>query len=210
MWIEIFGTAMSAIIAISLMQKNIKWLRIINAVGAVGIAVYGFFIGSWPVVILNMFIFIIDIYYLFQLRNRDEVLDYIEIDGLKSIYVGKFLDFHLEDIHNFMPEFDRNDKDGVKGCLILRDIIPVALILYRNTEPEVGEILLDYSVPSHRDYANSRYFFKYVMAHLDLGGVKRMTAKGSTKLHCNYLENMGFNRVKKEGKVNFYNIELEL
>lgn len=114
MWIEYFGTLMSVIVVVSLMQKNIRWLRIINGIGA------------WPVLALNAVIFFVDLWFLTRMRNTDDHFDYLQVDGLKSAYVRKFIDFHNDDIRTFMPEFDSEDREGVKGCLILRDIRPVA------------------------------------------------------------------------------------
>lgn len=194
MMIEYFGTLMSVVIAISLMQKNIRWLRIINAIGAVGFSVYGAMIGAWPVLALNTFIFFIDIWFLIQMRNTDEHFDFLEVNGLKSLYVRKFIEFHHDEISKLMPEFNFEDREDVKGCLILRDIRPVSLVLYRSTAEREGEILLDYSVPSHRDYKNARYFFGYVLRHVDLGGITRLTSKVGSEIHSKYLEKIGFQR----------------
>ena len=198
-WIEYFGTLMSVIVVISLMQKNIRWLRIINGIGAAGFAVYGALIAAWPVLALNAFIFVIDIWYLAGMRNADDRFDFLQVDGLKSEYVRKFIDFHLADIRSFQPEFDPEDRDSVHGCLILRDIRPVSIILYRPVGAGSAEILLDYSVPSHRDFANARYFFDYVLRHIDLGGLVRMTSNGGSRVHRSYLEKMGFHPAGDSG-----------
>ncbi|MBF9015759.1 MULTISPECIES: hypothetical protein [unclassified Oceanispirochaeta] len=199
MWIQYFGTAMSVIIAVSLMQKNIRWLRIINAVGAIGFAAYGVLIGAVPVMALNSFIFFIDLWFLFRMRNSDDRFDFLAVDGLKSLYVRKFIEFHKDDIISFFPDFNADDKDRVKGCLILRDVIPVSIILYRLDENnKTGEIIIDYSIPSHRDRTNARYFFDYVLRHVELGSVERMTAQAGSSSHQQYLKHMGFTAVSEE------------
>jgi hypothetical protein len=192
MWIEYFGTLMSVIVAVSLMQKNIRWLRIINGIGAAGFSVYGAMIAAWPVLALNAFIVVIDLWYLLRMQNTDDHFDYLEVDGLKSAFVRKFIDFHRDDIKAFIPEFNPEDRDNVRGCLILRDTRPVSLVLYRTADDGDGEILLDYSVPSHRDFKNARFFFDYVLRHLDMENLNRLTARGSTKKHRAYLEKIGF------------------
>jgi hypothetical protein len=192
MWIEYFGTLMSVIVAVSLMQKNIRWLRIINGIGAAGFSVYGAMIAAWPVLALNAFIVVIDFWYLLRMQNTDDHFDYLEVDGLKSAFVRKFIDFHRDDIKAFIPEFNPEDRDNVRGCLILRDTRPVSLVLYRAADEGDGEILLDYSVPSHRDFKNARFFFDYVLRHLDMENLNRLTARGSTKKHRAYLEKIGF------------------
>jgi hypothetical protein len=199
MWIEYFGTSMSVIIAVSLMQKNIRWLRLINAVGALGFAAYGVLIYAIPVIALNSFIVIIDLWFLIRMRNADDRFDFLAVDGLKSLYVRKFIDFHEDDIISFFPDFNTDDRDLVKGCLILRDVIPVSIILYRvNEKDKTGEIIIDYSVPSHRDRTNARYFFDYVLRHVELGAVERLTALAGSSGHQQYLKHMGFTAVSDD------------
>lgn len=210
MWIEYFGTLMSVVIAVSLMQKNIRWLRIINGFGAVGFSVYGAMIGAWPVLALNTFIVFIDLWFLIRMRNTDDHFDFLLVDGLKSVYVRKFIDFHHDDINSFMPEFDFEDRKGVRGCLILRDIRPVSLILYRNTGEGEGDILLDYSVPSYRDFANARYFFNYVLRHVDLGDISRLTARGTTEIHRSYLEKVGFHHTGESEGIPMYSRNVQV
>ncbi len=192
MWIEYFGTLASVVVAISLTMKNIKRLRIINGIGAAAFAAYGALIGAWPVLALNFFIFVIDLWFLLRMRNDDEKFDYLEVEGLKSVYVRKFIAFHLEDIHKFQPEFNPEDTAGVTGCLILRDVRPVSIVLYRADDNGTARLLLDYSVPSHRNFANARYFFDYVLRKVFPDEVSRLLSAGGSPAHRNYLIKMGF------------------
>lgn len=201
-WVEYFGTAMSIIIAVSLMQKNIRWLRIINAAGALGFAVYGVLISALPVIALNSFIVVIDLWFLLKMRNADDRFDFLTVDGLKSIYIRKFIEFHMDDITSFFPDFNAEDRELVKGCLILRDVIPVSIILYRlDEEKKNGEIIIDYSVPSHRDRSNARYFFDYVLRHVELGEAERLTAVAGSSSHEKYLKHMGFKAVSDDSEL---------
>ena len=192
MWIEYFGTLASVVVAVSLTMKNIRRLRIINGIGAAGFAVYGALIGAWPVLALNAFILVVDIWFLIRMRNDDEKFDYLEVNGLKSAYVRKFIDFHLDDIRSFQPDFDPEDREGVRGCIILRDVRPVSIVLYRPVAEGEARMLLDYSVPSHRDYGNARYFFDYVLRKVVTDGISRLTSDEGSRVHRNYLEKMGF------------------
>lgn len=55
---------------ISFMMKDLKKLRIINSVGCGLFVVYGFMLAtSWPIVITNVAIICINIYYLFVRKN---------------------------------------------------------------------------------------------------------------------------------------------
>ena len=62
---EILGYVAMICVAISLSLKNIKHLRIWNLAGAALFVAYGIVIESWPVVILNVFLSLVNIYHLF-------------------------------------------------------------------------------------------------------------------------------------------------
>jgi hypothetical protein len=62
---EWVGYLASLVLMISFLMKNINKLRIINSIGAVLFVVYGVLLDiSWPIVITNIFILGVNIYYL--------------------------------------------------------------------------------------------------------------------------------------------------
>ncbi|NRA54335.1 MAG: YgjV family protein [Gammaproteobacteria bacterium] len=67
--VEWFGLVASVIVAYSLMLKDMLKLRCWNLIGAVMFAVYGALIGALPVLVLNVFISIADIYYIIKIRQ---------------------------------------------------------------------------------------------------------------------------------------------
>lgn len=63
---ELVGYSASAFIMGSfLVSNNIKLLRVINGIGCLLFVLYGYLIGSLPIIIPNVFIFFIQLYYLF-------------------------------------------------------------------------------------------------------------------------------------------------
>lgn len=67
---EWVGYTASLALIISFMMKNIKTLRIINSLGAILFVVYGIMLQtSYPIVITNGFIFMVNIYYLTYKRK---------------------------------------------------------------------------------------------------------------------------------------------
>jgi len=62
--IEWLGYLGSVLVAISLMMTSIIKLRIINMMGAVCFAVYGFTIHAMPVAVINSLLIVINLYYL--------------------------------------------------------------------------------------------------------------------------------------------------
>ena len=62
---EWVGYIASIVLIISFMMKNVNTLRIVNSVGALLFVVYGIMLTiSWPIIITNSFILVLNIYYL--------------------------------------------------------------------------------------------------------------------------------------------------
>jgi len=62
---EWVGYLASFVIMISFLMKNIITLRIINSIGAILFIVYGILLlTSWPIIITNVFVLGINIFYL--------------------------------------------------------------------------------------------------------------------------------------------------
>ena len=68
--IEWVGYLASALIVISLTSSNIIRLRVINSLGCILFVIYGSAIGTWPVVISNSLIIIINMYYLYKIKKE--------------------------------------------------------------------------------------------------------------------------------------------
>ena len=69
-FIEWVGYAASIMIAISLIMTNIVKLRIINSIGCILFAIYGFTVKAYPVGIINAFIFFVNSYYLYKMYKE--------------------------------------------------------------------------------------------------------------------------------------------
>ncbi|MBT8318246.1 MAG: uroporphyrinogen decarboxylase [Lutibacter sp.] len=62
---EWIGYLASLVLIISFMMKNVNTLRVINSIGALLFVVYGIMLAiSWPIIITNSFILILNIFYL--------------------------------------------------------------------------------------------------------------------------------------------------
>ena len=197
--IEYFGTAASVIVAVSLTQKNIKRLRILNGIGAVAFATYGLMISSWPAFGLNAFIAVIDVYYLIEMKRRKDYFELMKIDNpSESVYLNGFLDFYMEDIKKFMPSFDKSVLTEASAVFVLRDMMPVSFVIYSENDDNV-EIHADYALASYRDMKNSKYFFKKMTETIDVERKVFITNSGSP-LHNKYLRIMGFEEEQGGGR----------
>lgn len=76
-WMEIIGICATVFVLISFLMKDIKWVRIINIIGAVLFVVYGALIGALSTWLLNALLVIIHIAYLVrdEIKKRKGVKD---------------------------------------------------------------------------------------------------------------------------------------
>ena len=72
-WIELMGYTASVFVAISLMMESIIKLRILNFIGAMLFGTYGLLIESIPVMLLNYFIGLTNVYFLWKLYKTRKI-----------------------------------------------------------------------------------------------------------------------------------------
>ena len=63
---EIWGYISMIVVVISMLQKNVKKLRIINTISCAMFVGYGFMINSYPIIILNSIIIVINLFRLIK------------------------------------------------------------------------------------------------------------------------------------------------
>lgn len=73
---EYIGYIASAIVLLSFLMRKMIYLRIVNTIGCAFFILYGILLGSIPVIITNVAIVIINIYYL--TRTKKEVNESIK------------------------------------------------------------------------------------------------------------------------------------
>ena len=70
--IDLFGYSATFVLLISFTMKNIFSLRIINSIACLLFIAYGFLLSiSWPIIISNAFIFLINIYYVLKKNKKN-------------------------------------------------------------------------------------------------------------------------------------------
>jgi hypothetical protein len=197
--IEYFGTLASVVVAISLMMKNIKRLRLLNLAGSGLFAAYGAAIGSIPVCALNLFCVGIDAWYLVRMRRERSSFALMRVEPGESEYLESFLGFYAGDIARFAPDFANEDLQGSSAIFVLRDMVPAGLVIYRKTDDGAVALLLDYATPAYRDYKSAEYFFDAAARDIAGKGKAIFRASAATKVHQAYLERMGFAKTESGG-----------
>ena len=191
-WQEIVGYTGSVLIALSLMMKNIVRLRKVNLFGASTFAIYGLLVGAYPVLVLNSFIALVDIYYLVDIYRKKDAFNLMPVLDPNHPYLNKFLDFYSNDINKFLPEFNRHKIEEANYFFILRNLVPVGIFIYKLRSSNEAEILLDYAIPDYRDLKNAKYLYYAASEFLKEKGIKNLIAISDVNKHRNYLKRVGF------------------
>ncbi len=191
-YVEIIGYVGSVLVAVSLMMKNIFYLRRINLLGASTFAIYGLLVGAWPVFLLNSFISLVDIYYILQAKGKKEYFTLLALEDSNNPLLKKFLNYYGSDIKKFFPDFEKDKIETDKSFFILRNLIPVGLFIYKEISPTEIIIELDYAIPDYRDLKNARFVYFAQTKHFKKKGYKIIHAESTIKAHKKYLTKIGF------------------
>lgn len=188
-WIGYVG---SALIALSLTMRNIWKLRWINLAGAALFTTYGAIIHAWPVVALNGFIVLINLWFLGPMIGRRDYFSLLPADrdsGLRK----RFLGFYRADIKRFFPEFDPTGLPRhAESVFVLRNLMPVGLFIYEACAEGTVRIHLDYVIPDFRDFKNAHFMFTAKATELRAAGAREFVAESRQPDHQRYLKRIGF------------------
>jgi len=192
-WTELIGYAGSALVVASLLMGSVLRLRLIGLAGAGVFAAYALLIGSVPVLVTNLTIIAVHGFHLRRLLHDRARTAYFEVVPwrMTGAYVPRFLSFWAEDIARFQPAFE-GLRDDHSAFVVLRDAVPVGLVLFRHLDGR-ARIDLDYVTPPHRDFRAAAYVFASD-GPFPARGVERVETTAETDAHRRYLERVGFER----------------
>lgn len=185
------GYVASGVIALSMTMNSIVKFRWINLLGAGSFAIYGLLIGAYPVLLLNGFIFSVDIYFLIRIYTKRQLFDILEVRG-DNKYLLKFLDFHNKEIQKFFPGFVYKPELNTVSFFVMRNMIVSGLFLAHRTEENTLNVGLDYVIPEYRDYKNGKYVYHRLKDRFIQDGYHKVIAKSKEYRHNNYLKKLGF------------------
>ncbi len=193
---EIIGYIASALIAISLMMSSIVRLRIINLIGAIFFTVYGILIQAYPIAVVNFFIILIDVYFLYELTNTTEYFKFLKMRPEAS-YLQYFLNFHQKEIRKYLPDYRFEPQEDQIIFFVLRNLVPAGLFIGEIDSAGILNVWLDFVIPGYRDLKVGRYLYQQKEFFQNLGVKKIVSTAGSHK-HERYLKRMGFSLCRSE------------
>ncbi|MBQ5660658.1 MAG: YgjV family protein [Lachnospiraceae bacterium] len=194
MMIEIYGYIGSVLVVVSMLMSSIIKLRVINILGSVISGSYALIIGSFPLVLMNSCLIIINVYNLYKLLKAEQKYDLVDSE-VNDAFIGYFVSHYKEDIQKYFPNFAFENSDINKAYIVFCEGNPSNILLGKDNGNGVLDVILDYSTPVYRDCSAGKYLY----AALPSKGVKVLQfAQNSSKEHEDYLTKMGF---KKENGV---------
>lgn len=188
---ELLGYLASAIVVTSLTMSSVVRLRILSLFGSTTFFVYGLLIESVPIMITNVSIAAINIWFLTKEARRGGVDLGVSKIRADSPFLLDFISFHASDIGRFQPDFAMPVGDDVVALLLTRDGLPAGALIGRQTGT-VLQVDLDYVLAAYRDTRLGDWLYRDESKVFRSLGISELRAEVTTDSHVRYLERMGF------------------
>ncbi len=197
--LEWIGYLASFIILISLIMRSIKRLRLINLFGSILFTIYGYFIGSYPVMVMNAGIVVINLYYLRQMVKTEDYFKVIAVEK-EDEYLKAFIAFYRKGIDIAMPFSESELLSSSHRFFILRNMVPAGLFIVKEHSKDTLEITLDYATPAYQDFKTGAQVFKRTADVFKTQGYKKFITFTTSESHQKYLSHMAFTKTEIDKK----------
>jgi len=191
--LEVVGIAASVVVAVSLMMSSIVKLRWYNLIGAIMFTVYGLLINALPVALVNGFITIIDIYYLYKMYSEKEQFKLFSVSNGDS-YLNDFKGFYQAEITKFFPKQSQNPEEV--NFFIHRNL-KIAGVLSGVKNNDVFVVSIDFVIPEFRDLKVGKFVYHESKNFFESQGIKQIVCEPQTDSHETYLKKVGFEKTEK-------------
>ena len=187
-----FGYLASLFLIIALLVNGDVKFRIYNILGTISFIIYGIIFSAWPVLLTNVILFFINIYYLRKLYAHKEDFVLIEFSGEEKLAL-KFLVFYAADIITYFPDFNETQLRGNLNFVVLRDLVIANIFSAQLLENGDAVVVLNYTTKKYRDYKVGKFIFEREKQYLISKGIERIVYKNAdNKSHMHYLKTLGF------------------
>ncbi len=191
-----FGYLASLFLIIALLVNGDIKFRIYNILGTISFIIYGIIFSAWPVLLTNVILFCINVYYLRKIYSHKEDFELIEFNGDEKLAI-KFLHFYGEDIKTYFPDFNDTQLKGNLNFVVLRDLVIANIFSAQVLDNGDAVVALNYTGKKYRDFKVGKFIFEKENQYLILKGIKRIVYKYvANKSHIHYLKTLGFEEYK--------------
>jgi Bacterial inner membrane protein len=188
----LFGYLASLALIIALLVKTDLKFRLFNTGGNIFFIIYALIINAYPVLVTNVILISINIFYLVKLYRKVELFDLLECTNEEKL-VSKFLCFYEKDIQSYFPQFEAIAMKDSLTFLITRNLDIANIFSAAVSADGDAQVVINYTVPKYRDYKVGRYIFEKEKDRLIKNGIKRIVySQAINKQHEKFLKVMGF------------------
>lgn len=194
---ELVGYLASALVVLALTRTSVVRLRLMSLLGSLAFVAYGSLIGSVPILVTNTCIAVINMWFLrkeFIAGARGGFALGASVVRSDSAFLRDFVQYHLDDIRKFQPDFSLPIGDDVFALLLTRDSLPAGLVVGRRQDVTTLRIDLDYVLADYRDSRLGRWLYGPGAKVFRDAGISLLVADATTATHDQYLERIGFQR----------------
>jgi len=198
-----FGYLASLCLIIALLVNNDLKFRWFNTLGNVFFITYAIILSAFPVLLTNVILLGINVYYLVKVYRRQENFDMLEFNGDETL-AKKFLQFYQKDIAAYFPDFNQTVMQHNLNFVIIRDLVIANMFSAKIESNGDAVVMLNYTLEKYRDYKVGTYIFEKERDHLIEKGIKRIVyTKVVNKNHQQFLTVMGFKKETVSGAEHF-------
>lgn len=197
---EVVGYVASALVVLSLAMTSVVRLRTISLAGSVAFVAYGVLIDAVPIVVTNLAIAVLNVWFLTRELGGRRDLGAVIVPA-DSPFLADFLKHHDRDIRRFQPDVELPPPadDATFALVLTRDGLPAGAVLGRREETTL-HLQLDYVLKAYRDSRLGRWLFGPGASVLRHAGIDRVTSTSGGEVHRGYLQRVGFEHDPESGR----------
>lgn len=183
LFFEIVGYAGTLLVILSMMMTSVVKLRIINICGSILSIIYAIISNTWPIVLMNAALIIINVIQLIKSFNHRLNFNYKKV-LIDDLSLKHFIEIYKNDIVKFFPNISLNNEEAF---LVFIDTELVG-ILVGNKDHNNFNVLIDYAIPKYRDMSIGKYIYPILKQY----DIDYIIQSSGIKKHNKYLLSMGF------------------
>jgi len=192
-WQELIGYLAPVFIVLSMMQSNVKKIRILMIAGCITFVIYGVLVSAWPVVVANALIGVVTGFYLFKSQDVKKEFSLLRVRESYPELLNQFVKAHRYDLIHWFPKIeDTLYSDRTIVLFFMHQLKPVGVFSYRKIEQGVVEILADYVIPEYRDERTEQYLYGTNEGHLIQEGYHKVILHTQQTVVKEEMKRLGF------------------
>ena len=189
-----FGYLASLCLILALIINNDLKFRWFNLMGNIAFIFYAILLMAIPVLLTNLILLVINLFYLVKIYRKKENFDLLEFKGDEKLS-HKFLEFYKKDISAYFPEFKEETLQGNLNFVIIRDLVIANMFSATIAQNGDAFVQLNYTLQKFRDYKVGSYIFEKERDYLLSKGISRIVYQHmDNRNHLAFLKVMGFGK----------------